>query len=190
MRYSFAKFGIVLAILVCAARPAESQVISIIDGTFISEGGGGQLNISGTQAFRLEAAALTGRFDAVDQCFVPECPPGTVVELGARWIGNDLPGTATLRGKTYDDVGGLDSLNSADVRFAGQFVMPPLSDGPVSITVPFDFAGRFAYSEDLSEVQDALLTGGGQVTLVLEQLFQGSWSIRSAAFEFRPVRRH
>jgi hypothetical protein len=61
----------------------------------------------------------------------------------------------------------------------------------VTITVPFDFAGRFVYAPNLeSPPQEALLIGGGVVTLVLVPGVDGTtWSARSAEFEFRPVRR-
>jgi hypothetical protein len=69
--------------------------------------------------------------------------------------------------------------------------IPPVADHPVTITVPFDFAGIFVYAPDLeSPQQEALLTGGGIVTFVLTPGADGtSWSAKSAEFEFRPVKR-
>jgi hypothetical protein len=140
---------------------------------------------------RLEAGAQSGCFNLWEQCRLPQCQPGTVVEIAAGWSGNDLPGTAELRGKTYPDLGGQNTWNSADVRFSGGITMPPMRDGPVSITALFDFAGRFVYAESVEdEPQDALLTGGGRVTLFLEPYpGENSWVIRRVEFEFRPVRR-
>lgn len=193
VNHSFVRMGIVIAFLVGAtARPATAEVISIVGGTFVFVvGGGAQLDIFGTRGFRLQAGPGTGRFDAIDLCRLPECGPGTVVDLSARWSGNDLTGTAILRGTTYEDLGGLDSPNSADIRFAGQVTMPPITDGPVSITVPFEFAGRFRFAEMGQLPQDALLTGGGLVTLSLEPLpaDPNSWTIKSVVFEFSPVQR-
>ncbi len=191
--YSFVKTTMLIAgLLVAVARPSPAQIVTIDKGTFVYPADrAGQLNISGNENFRLEARTLTGRFDAIDSCQVPECPPGSTVELGARWVGNDLPGTARLRGKTYPDVGGLSSPNSADVRFSGEVTMPAMSNNPVSITAPFDFAGVFFFAADLSQPQqDVLLTGRGLVTLFLDpNVAENSWVIRSATFDFSPARR-
>jgi hypothetical protein len=193
--HRFVKTGIVLSLLtVATARPATAEVITILRGTFVSDRGewGGSLDIEGNRGFTLEADALLGFFGAFNACSVPECPPGTVVEINAGWSGNDLPGTATLRGKTYPDVGGHSTWNSAFIRFSGQITMPPMAEGPVSITAPFDFAGRFTYSPDLSSPSEALLTGGGVVTFLLEPYPDGtntSWIVRRAEFDFRPVKR-
>jgi hypothetical protein len=183
------KIGIIAAFFAGVAAPAPAQDITVRHGTFIFERGeGGILDISGNRGFRLEAGALTsGRFDAVDQCrFTPECPEGTVLELGGVWIGLDLPGTARFRGKTYGDLGGFDSPNSAGIEFFGKFTMPPIGDGPVSISVPFTFAGTFLYG-DAQGSQTALLSGGGEVTLFLEPFpGENSWQVQAAEFEFRP----
>jgi hypothetical protein len=188
--HSFVKMGIIAACLGSfAAAPATGQDITVRHGTFVFEvGEGGVLDISGNRGFRLEASALTsGRFDAADQCrFTPDCPPETSLELGGVWIGLDLPGTARFRGKTYGDLGGFDSPNSAGIEFFGQFTMPPMSDGPVSISVPFTFAGTFLYG-DAQGSQTAFLSGGGEVTLFLEPFpGENSWRVQAAEFEFRP----
>lgn len=191
------KSGFFAAVLIGAiAQSAAAEVIAIKDGTFIFEGSGtadpgtGRLEISGNKAFMFRAAvsASGGRFNLYSQCQSPDCPPGTVVELDAFWIGNDLPGTATLRGKTYQDVGGLNSDSSAAAGFAGSVTMPPMSDGPVSITVPFDFSGRFSYGLLGPDPKESLLAGGGRVTVFLRPNFDGtSWELQRAVFEFLSV---
>jgi hypothetical protein len=188
--HSFVKTGILLSLLALApAVSATAEVISIKHGTFTYRPG--ILTISGNRGFTMDAGAQTGFFHAFDQCSVPECPPGAVVEINAGWSGNDLPGIATLRGKTYPDLGGHNSPNSAEIRFSGQITMPPMSDGPVSVTVPFDFAGEFRYRPDLeTPPEKAFLTGGGVATFHLEPFADGmTWFIRSAEFAFRPVKR-
>jgi hypothetical protein len=190
--HSLVKMGIIVALLPGVAAPATAEVISILHGTFVFEvGEGGALDISGNRGFKLEAFAFPGgRFDAEDTCRSPDCPPGTVVQLGAVWVGSDLPGTARLRGQRYEDVGGLTSPSSAAIEFSGEVTMPPMSDGPESITVPFDLTGTFVYGEGQGS-QTALLSGGGEVTLFLEP-YPGvnSWQVRGAVFEFRPVKQH
>ena len=193
MAHSFVKNGILLSLLVLVpAVSATAEVISIKQGTFTAEGeSGGRLSIAGNRGFTMDAGTHFGFFHAFNQCSVPECPPGTVVEINAGWSFNDLPGTAVLRGRTYPDLGGHNSPNGAVIRFSGQITMPPMGDEPVSVQVPFDFAGRFVYGPDLeTAAQEALLTGGGAVTFHLEPYpDRTSWLIRSAEFEFRPVKR-
>jgi hypothetical protein len=185
---SFVKMGIITACLSGVAAPVKAQDITIRHGTFVFERGvGGTLDISGNRGFRLEASASTsGRFDPMDQCnLTPECPPETVIGLNSMWVGLDLPGTARFRGTTYGDVGGLDSPNSAGIEFFGEFTMPPMSDGPASITVPFTLAGTFLYG-DAQGSQTAFLSGGGEVTLFLERYpGENSWQVQGAEFEFR-----
>jgi hypothetical protein len=192
--YSFVRIGILFAILAsAAARPAAAEVITILSGTLVfdSSGNSGRLDISGNRDFRLEAATLSGINEPFESCGFGACEPGRTVTLFATWVGNDLPGVARLRGVTYQDVGGLNSPNSADIRFSGEVPIPPVGDSPVTITAPFDFAGRFFYADsDTAPQQDAFLTGGGRVTFVLVPGADGtSWSAQSARFEFAPVKR-
>jgi hypothetical protein len=189
--HAFARVGIVFAILLgIVGRPAADEVVSIKGGTFVFERGqSGLLDIFGTQGFQMQAAALDGRFNAVSQCQVPECPPGAEVEIDASWGGLDLPGTAVLRGKTYGDLGGVESPNGAVIGFSGTITMPPASAGPVSVVVPFQFAAMFFYGDpDGTSSNRALLVGGGDATFQLEpdpsaETF--SWMITSVVFEFR-----
>jgi hypothetical protein len=192
-RSSFLKVGILLATLATTATHqvgAESGIITIKQGTFIFEEGVGHLDIAGNHRFRFVAAAdiSGGRFNAYTQCQSWECPPGAVVNLDARWTGNDLPGSAQLRGKTYENVGGLDSDSAADVGFAGSVTMPPMSGEPTAITAAFDLSGAFAYDLLGANPQRDLLAGGGRVTLSLRPNADGSsWEIQRAVFEFIPV---
>jgi hypothetical protein len=66
--------------------------------------------------------------------------------------------------------------------------MPAMSDGPVTLTVPFEFSGSFAHGLTGSEVQQTPLTGGGEATLLLQPGFDGtSWIIERVVFEFDPA---
>jgi hypothetical protein len=114
--------------------------------------------------------------------------PGTVLDVHAFWSGNDLGGIAKLRGITYEKVGSLDSDSSAAMGISGSVTMPPLSDGPVSVTVPFEFAGSFAYGLNGPDPQRALLAGGGRATFFLRLHDEGTtWVIQRVVFDFNPV---
>jgi hypothetical protein len=192
-RQLFVKTGIVFAILMTAAASASAEVITIVRGTFVFEEGGGPINITGNKGFTFVGSADSRAFPPYQNCATtPDCPPGTVLDLGFRVGFSDLPGTATLRGTVYPAVGDFNSPKRALFEFDGQVTLPALSDEPISITVPFDFAGRFIYAPDFeTEAQEALLTGGGVVTLTFEPFGAGTnaWRFRRAEFEFRPVKR-
>jgi hypothetical protein len=192
--HAFVKRGILVSFLVLApAVSATAEVIAIKSGTLSFGTGSGSLRlvISGNRDFRFEGFTLTGINEPYESCGFGACEPGQTATLHATWTGNDLPGVAELRGKTYPDVGGHNSPNWLRVTFSGEVPIPLVGDQPVTITVPFDFAGIFVYAPNLeSPMQEALLTGGGVATFVLVPGADGtSWSARSAEFEFRPVRR-
>jgi hypothetical protein len=186
------RVGLAVAILVGAAsQSASAEVVSIRHGSFVFEGGAGVLDISGNRGFRLRVGVTIdgGRFEAFSQCseFTP-CPPGTTVNLDASWSGNDAQGTATLRGTAYNDVGAQDGDSAVSIGFSGSFTAPQMTDSPVTITVPFDFSGSFAYGLNGPEPQQALLSGGGHVTLTLRPSSdQSGWILERAVFAFSPV---
>jgi hypothetical protein len=169
---------------------AADDVVVIKSGAFTFEARNGQLDISGTQGFTFasEVDLSGGTFGAYDICQTPECPPGTTLDLDAGWSGNDLIGQARLRGITYHNVGGLDADSGAVIRFSGTVTMPPMSDEPVTITVPFGFSGTFAYGLTGEEREVFSLTGGGEATLLLRPDFEGiSWIIDRVVFDFDPA---
>jgi hypothetical protein len=181
----------VLSVGGTVATSAQERSLAINRGTFVfvASDSRGTFDLDGTGGLRLQAtvALADGNFAAIDRCnTVPECPPGTVLDLSAGWGGLGVTGTARFRGNTYD-MGGGNSGASLVVALAGSAVLPPLSEGPVTVSAPFDFAGRFAY--DLNDMaKELLLTGGGIVTLTLVPQAEnlGTWAIQQAVFEFRP----
>jgi hypothetical protein len=182
-------FVVILAAL--TAHSADAQAVSIRRGTFVFQENVGELNISGNRGFSLQAGVTLdgGRFGAISTCNPqPECTPGRTVELDAFWSGNDLQGRATYRGETYDDVGALDGDSAAEIAFSGTVTMPAMSDppAPVTVTVPFDFAGRFAFGLTGPEPQSVLLSGGGRVSLTLQPNGE-AWTIERAVFRFTRV---
>jgi hypothetical protein len=198
-KHAFLKIGLLVALFVGGtAASATGQIVSIRQGTFVISSFGslpvGALDISGTRGFKFEAVTSGGAFPAVRCALEPSCPPGTVVGLEGEWSGPDVGGTVRLQGATYEEIGSNATHHNAVIMVSGQVTMPPMSDGPRTITVPFDFAGRFSYEvEDPLSVESVLLIGGGSVTLFLEPLesYPGfeSWSITRAEFVFRPVKR-
>jgi hypothetical protein len=194
--YARVRIGMLTAMLAGAAKqPASADVVSLKRGNFVFEAGVGNLDITGNHGFSLRAGVNLdgGRFEAYSRCLsVTPCPPGTEVELDAFWGGNAVQGSATFRDVIYEDVGAFEGDSSAEIAFSGSVTMPEASDPPVSVsvTVPFDFAGAFAYGLNGPEPQRVLLSGGGRVTLTLQPIFDGeawAWAIERAVFEFTRV---
>jgi hypothetical protein len=189
------KVGILVAIVWSAvgAQPLGAQQdVKILRGSFVFATGHGQLDISGTQGFSFQAGASIsgGFFEGYSQCEVPECAPGTVVNLNAGWSGNDLGGDARYRGTAYDAVGSLSADSSAGVLFSGTVTMPEMSEEPVSVAVPFQLSGSFAYGLNGAAPERVGLSGGGTATLYLRPAYEGtSWIIERAVFDFAPDRR-
>ena len=178
--------------MTAAAHPARAEVISILHGTFtVSSDVPQLLNITGNRGFKVDAGAQNVFFLPDLECRPGGCAPGQVVGLDGNSGGGDLPATVTPRGKTYRNVGSNSSPSSLMIEFSGQVTVLPLSDKPVSITVPFDFSGLFAYAPDFeSGQQQAFLIGGGFVTLhFVPSVEAGLWEFRRADFEFRPAQR-
>jgi hypothetical protein len=187
-------------LLVLGAPPLSAtgdEVVSILGGTFVFENGQGRLDVSGNKNFALRAGVTisSGVFNAWSQCNSNlGCPPGSSVDLDAAWSDSDLlSGAATLKEATYERVGSADSDSTARVGFSGSVIMPPIGDVPVSVNVPFDFAGLFTYnlSAPGAEPQRALLSGGGRVTLTLRPSPEDPsvWRIDRLVFEFSPIGR-
>jgi hypothetical protein len=191
-RRSRLKTGICLAVMLLGVPVhAAAQLIVIRQGAFTIPHWlpPAYVDISGTRGFKFQGVAVGWGFTAMTQCG-EGCPPGLIVELDAEAAGSNLNGTARLQGTTYPDIGSISTHESLVLRFTGQVMMPPMSDGPVTVTVPFDFAGQFSYETAGVPQPTVLLTGGGRATLFLEPSPDGaSWIVTAAEFDFQSVRR-
>ena len=114
------------------------------------------------------------------------------VNLIAAWSGLDVFGSGELRDRTFPTI----SSESVGVvlGFTSAVTLPPMSEGPVTVSVPFEFAGTFGYDLDSPEPKQALLTGGGTATLTLvphpephPETGARTWLIQKIEFKFEPV---
>lgn len=182
------KAGICLSAWLLAAPVSADQLIAIRHGAMVLPFfQNGSVELSGTRGFKFQGAVIDWGFTAMTICSDEGvCPPGAVVSLGAGAAGSGVNGTARLRGTTFIDVGSLSSTENLVLMFSGQATMPAMSDGPTTMTAPFDFAGSFSYQQDGEQHTD-LLTGGGLVTMFIEPHPDGaSWLITGAEFTLRP----
>jgi hypothetical protein len=177
-----------LVLLFCVAvgaQEAYAETIRIIGGSFdwTQAEGRKAVTLKGTQGFTFEGGAQEGIFTPWDQCSLPECPAGTALSLLSRWNGNDLPGTATLRGQTYTRVGGAspDSAQLA-VQWDGTALIPDLGEGG-TVTAPFTFTGAFGTFPDFTRFA---LVGSGTATLSFSRwpAFPSSYLLEAVTYEF------
>ena len=97
------------------AAAAGEKAIKIVQGSIDLRPGIRTVSLRGTRGFTLEARALTGR-EPNNACEFVACAPGSTVQLVAGWAGIDLPGTATLQGRTFTDVLGHVEANRTAVH--------------------------------------------------------------------------
>jgi hypothetical protein len=192
IKQGLAKAGIVLSLVVAAAAAAHAQsVIAINRGTFVVDDmRDNSFAIAGNHGFSVEGSInlASAAYDIIEQCWLPECAPGTVLDLSDSWGGSDVSALERFRGKTPDD-----ASNDEFGRFlavSASVTLPPIADGPVTVSVPFDFTGTFIFPLD-GQSTGVTLLGGGVATLTLVPLAEDPrfWHIQQIVFDFRPVNR-
>jgi hypothetical protein len=162
-----------------------SQGTAVTSGALTFASHAGAIEVSGQSGFSLQArvSGASGIFAAENQCAELDCQPGTQVSLFAHWSGNDLPGSATLRGQPYvlgsEGAGGAMGV----VTFDGSVTLPDFtSSAAVDVSAPFTFSGQLA-PEGSSDVE--ALHGAGTATLHFAQSADGSaWQFAGAAYQF------
>jgi hypothetical protein len=179
----------VLALALGAAIPASADPIAITRGALTFNGSFFEpLTIAGDHGFTFTARIGQGAVDFVPACGV-ECESGHTFSLGAFWSGSDLLGTATLDGRRFDDVGGLNSNTSAEVRFTGAMTVPLLGGGrPVTVSAPFAFEGTlFSFpTTEGGPPEDFSLVGRGIARGTFSNI-QGAdeWNLDRLVFQLR-----
>jgi hypothetical protein len=186
--------ALVLAAAFGAAAPTAADTITITSGALQFGAVSGRLSIAGDRGFTMQASMdITGGiYDPWAVCSDPVCGPGFAIPLFAYWSGNDLPGTATIDGKTYPRLGSLSESQTASVKFFGQATAPALEAGlSASVTAPFTFEGFFLQpigpTLDSETVRHDVV-GGGLATLWLEKSSEGStWRVVGSRYQFEPL---
>ena len=176
------------AVAVCLWLPASAEPIQITAGALSwssAHGPGPQITLAG-EGFTFEGRGGTGFFAPFEQCLVPECLAGTVVNLHAIWAGGDLPGTATLGSLRFTNVGSLASEASLHAVWSGSVGLPQNFDGG-EVAAPFQFTGLFSYpAGSVGLVQQLNLYGRGRTTLNFapSQVVPGAFALSAARYEF------
>ena len=178
----------VLLVSLCSliATPAAAEPVRITSGSVFLPGlvQSGTLDISGTQGFSL-TAGTDNASEAFWDCSVPECVPGTPLDLFVHLGGPTLiNASATLNGVSYPDVDSMDAPAYTNLFFRGGAVAPEVG-APTSIETPFTLDGGF-YLAGTGLLRE--LTGAGTATLFLRPYgapdFPPSWFVEGVRFDF------
>lgn len=181
-----------LVVALAFPMKAAADPVTVTGGALVMTGISGDLEIFGTEGFSITDAGvgLASGFYRPADCGFPICVPGSTVSLSAGWSGNDLPGTLTFRGETYEDLGSLVGFAQAMVEFSGSFVAPPM-DASATVIAPFALNGSFTVPNDAgtSSIGPFGLTGSGNATINLLPNLGApadapSWRVASVRYEF------
>ena len=171
-------------VLLALAVPAHGESFQITSGAlaWTAPIGPGPVTLIG-QGFSFEGITInsSGVFMPHLDCVVPECVPGSVVDLTARWIGADIPGIATINGTTYTTEGGVNAENSLVAEWLGSLTIPMDFTGG-TLTAPFNFTGAFFISG--SGKVDLFGAGTTSLNFVPYAAFPGAFQLTSATYDF------
>lgn len=176
--------GIAFALLSVAVS-ARGETIQITSGALVWSIPDRSVTLVG-EGFTFEGTPLNGIFRPGLDCSVPECVGGSSVDLMARWVGLDLPGTATLNGVTYTNVGGLTSDSGLDAVWTGTLDIPSAFEGGV-LTAPFAFSGVFSrFDAAVGSSIATSLVGHGTASLNFTPFpsTPGAFLVASAEYQF------
>jgi hypothetical protein len=170
------------------AKPVMADQVHADAGSMAFDGTLADLFISGRDGF-----SLTARFTkhngapASNSVFVScgasvGCAPGSRASIDGFWLGDDISGRATYRGRDYDFGG---EHNGAAVQFRGFVTLPPAGEATASVSAPFSVAGTVYYSNDNVNGNSVDYVGGGHATFHLTYSdVDQSWYVESASFDF------
>jgi PEP-CTERM motif len=152
--------------LALVSSPARADKVALTGGVLDLDVGAdapGPVQLTGDRGFTFNGFLYGVVFGLGDPL-----PPGTAVTLQIGGSGFDLPGTATLDGTTYTDVGGAHSDTSASLLFSTTAMLPAVLSAPTAVTAPFllDF---LLTGNTFGPTGSVHLSGGGSATLVLEE---------------------
>ena len=168
--------------------PTASPIV-IGRGDLDLSGTGGEISLYGTRGFSLMAGVTRsgGVATAFDTCFTSNCTPGTLIPLVAGWSGSDLPGTATLEGITYADLGSVATATAATVQFTGSLIAPPLTNrASQTATATFTLRGQFVHAEPGGLLVTKTFTGEGVARVWLaSRQGESGWSVERVVYKLK-----
>lgn len=185
--------GRAAAMLLITAAATSAEPITITAGALVWNAGtpNATVTLSGTRGFTFDGVVFVpgGNFGPYEECRVPACGPGTILNLHSTWLGGDVSGSATIDGVTYTPVGSLSALAHPQFIWDGSLAIPAGFTGG-SLTAPFAFSGMFSYQVTPTLFRAELFSGGGAATLTFVPYpccadeFPGALALNSVVFDF------
>jgi hypothetical protein len=178
-------------VCLAAALEATAGPINIVSGSLVFPTGEflqtGPLSLVGTRGFSVMGKVDLGEnpFPPFNQC-LPFCPSSDTLDLGGgRVSGSGFFDTnVTLEGRTFLDVGGLQSEAQLVLGFLGSVFVPEVGQSPIVLSTPFrlqDQESRFVPPG----ADSVPIRGRGVVTIGLEPV-SGFWEVQNARYDFSP----
>jgi hypothetical protein len=166
-----------------------ASLIVIDRGDLDVSGTGGGMSLYGTRGFSLTARVTRsgGVATAFDTCLASNCAPGALIPLAAGWSGSDLPGTATLDGITYTDLGSVATATAGTVQFTGSLVAPPLTNrASQTATATFTLRGQFVHADPGGLLVTETFTGEGVARVWLaSRQGESGWSVERVVYKLK-----
>jgi hypothetical protein len=186
--------GTSAAAILLSAATATADPIHIRSGSLVWKSNSTAIPISLTgEGFTFSGGTnpTEGIFMPTAQCGVPECGPGTTVDLHSYFVGNGLSGTATLDGNTYTAVGSLSGTSSMIAEWTGALSIPDGFTGG-TLFAPFLFAGQFAFETDPTlPWRSVQLFGSGTAALTFRPWSgthsPGAFALDAVTYAFEPA---
>jgi PEP-CTERM motif len=183
-------------ILVAATISVRADPIHIVSGSvFIpTVEHNGAATLVGTPSFTFagQAGLPNSFFGMFGQCAVPECPPGTIININLDLSGQSgsLGGTMTVGGNEYGVSDNINANSDLFLHFDGSFIAPAMGPPVATVSVPFSLTGQAHAINSLGEtVLDDQIFGHGIATVSLlpynpQAGFDPSWTVDTARFDF------
>jgi len=181
-------------ILAAAATPALADPINILSGSvFIPPTDIGPATLVGTPSFTFAGGSRLPNFVGLfGQCSVPECPPGTTININLDLSGaaGSLGGTMTVGGNEYGVSDNINANSDLFLHFDGSFIAPAMGPALATVSAPFSLTGQAFAVNSLGETvlnNQIFGHGIGTVTLVPYNPAAGfppSWMTRDVRFDF------
>lgn len=182
-----------VAFLVLSAAPRAAADPVVITGGYLFSPGAfetGRTSLVGTRGFSLESRVTTGEGVLHPQNLCSPCGPHESLDVGGILSGSVFSGVATLDGRTYTDLWGINASAHLYMEFAGTTVTPAFDGSPAAITAPFTLAGAFSVPNGSVD-----LIGRGTATLLFRPYFSNPdianpnsipqlWRVDSVRYDF------
>jgi len=183
------------------ASHAAADPVTITDGSIVFSEPSlfqvGSMSITGTRGFSVNGSVDSGESSVgpLRSCFPCEPTPNFSVDLGLGTF-SIFRGVATLDGKTYSDLNGLNSVNTVLLQLVGSTELPPVNAGSIVIRAPFTVAAGSEFQFEVAPESNGQppvigivpLRGRGVATVNFDANSSVPvWEFSSARYDFQPT---